>query len=265
MKTLLKTYPHSFQELQIFKGFAIDALFLGIAYLVLQLFQTTVTSKMQGLFGRYTSPEQFQQALLSASAEEAQNLLAGMQFLIVIFVGGMVLIAAFLLFSFSASRAVIWYDLFHIKLAWKNYWRWNALNLVLSLFLIIYSALAWVIGLILQSWLSKIPSETISSFLGGIISLLAFLLFALFSFSVYFSFTQKYRVWESIGQAFHLLKHQRKSLSLFLILTLATGAVLSLILMALKINLLWLDLGLSLLFLAWMRVYFFRTVHQGNV
>lgn len=109
--------------------------------------------------------------------------------------------------------------------------------------------------------------EIIIASFSGLVNFGLGLFFLIFVFLVYFSFAERYKVWESIGKGFGLVKAKWKRLWKLWLLALGTAAVVTLVLLPVRglfygYGLTVLNLVVSLLFLAWMRVYLFKMVKE---
>ena len=97
------------------------------------------------------------------------------------------------------------------------------------------------------------------------------LLFTVFVFLAYYSFANKNKVWESVGNTFHLIKkHCSKLWKMFLFIVF-TGLIISIISFYIEKQLflqpLWIttsvSIGILLLFLSWMRLYLVKGLQNS--
>ncbi|MEK6900731.1 MAG: hypothetical protein AABX37_00130 [Nanoarchaeota archaeon] len=264
MPAFIKTYLHSFRQKNILHIFCIDLLFAGIAAFLLFSFGSYIQNKTKLL----PPPEQLQQ-LLTSSPQQAQAAFAGLKSVLVVSLLGAVIIALFLLFSYAYSRAYIWNALLQKKVSQHNYWKWNGLCLVLIIPLLIYLLLILVLTLLFQQVFSLIPSITVINLLNALLKLLYILVFLFFFLLVKYNFTKSYKIWESIGNAFTLLRTKWSSLWRVFITMLITFTIVSLLLTLPPRFVLYnqavlqvIDIIVFLLFLAWFRVYLVRTLEE---
>jgi hypothetical protein len=242
-------FINSFKNPFILRGFVIDTLFYLLVYFISTSYFTYVQTKSYNLFGGQT-PEQVQQLLLTGTVEQVQALASTLQWFAVLLVAGTVLLITAIIFGYSYSRSLIWYDLLKIK---GKYWRWNLLTLLLLLLLILYGILMWLIRLITQAITQNV-------YVDGIVSTILFLFMFIFLFSLFRNFAQSYKVWESVGKAFEIFS--KKKLWVKFLHIAGISVLLTLIFIPLNRYLYFhprfefiVPFLVFLLFLAWMRVY----------
>lgn len=268
MRGYLKNYLKSFRlKKEHAYIFLVDVLFMGIVYLLFTSFNWYLDGKM-GALSAGKGPEQIQQMMLAMGPEQLQAFMGNLTYFLVFFLVGLVLLVGLTWSLLSLSRGLIWNKLLGRKLTRKNYWRWNWLNLALIVPLVGYLMVGGAVKLVLLFVFKMISSNLVFlEIANALTGLLIGLLFLVFLFSVYYSFTIKYRVWESIGEAFHLLKTRWKRIWPALLLVWLTSLVMALVLWPISKLFVYrpqilfgINIGISLLFLSWMRVYFFRAV-----
>ncbi len=265
---LLEQYLQSFQQKKILPVFLIDFFFYGLLFLLAFLYATFLRAKSSALAG-IQSAEQLQQMLLS-SPEQAQLFLDSLKSFMLIFVAGAIVLLAFLILGYSYTRKMVWNYLRQKKSG--KFGKWILLNFVLLAVLVLYLVIVFIVRLILNYLLSLISQPAVSQFLSSLLALASLLLFLAFVFLVYCLFAGKYKVWESIGDTFSLIKTRGKELWKFFLLVLATGTIINLLLslvpgrigyfFAHPLAFSLLSTGLFLLFLAWMQVYLVKTMES---
>jgi hypothetical protein len=279
MNKHFKNYLNSFKfDSFYWKTFLYDFSFFAVLLLFFYLTNAILQSKLSKIMGGKTT-EQLQQSLLNspeATLPIMQQLLGYLVVTIVILL--IFCVSAFLVYALI--RAKIWNTLQHKSFTKKKYWKWNVLNLALVIpsliYLLFYLFVKTVFSGVLD-FLLKINSdfyfqhpylmESISLSLNGIATFILLLLWIVIVFLTYYSFTQKYKVWESIGESFHLLKKHWSRLWKLLLLTTLTALLLTLVLWPIKsllanqtFVLTLLNLITSVLYLAWFRIYLVKTI-----
>lgn len=276
----LKNYFQSFQFNKLFwEVFAIDFLFfaiVGLSFSVISNFLTRWSSKAMGGM----SVEQMQNFFITASPEQMLPMATIMKnyLLSAILIFLAMTVIYFLLYSFT--RGLIWNHIIKKKLTKKTYWKWNSLNLALILPILLYSlvaALSKLLFIVLLRFLFTISPTFYVSFenifdgffliLNGLMNLIIVLVALTIIFLAYYTFTQKYKIWESVGSSFHLFKLHWSKLWPLLLLATFTAGILTLILLPFKS---WLqsqtfilatvNLIVSVFYLAWLRIYLVKTI-----
>ncbi len=271
MNKHLKSYFNSFKlKKEYWHTLLIDTGFLAVIGLIVFLFGYLIKRKSE-VISQGQSIEQIQQMLLSMQPEQAQAFSANLQGFVATFVIGAIVILVGGLFLYSLSRKLIWDYLLKKKVK-KTYWRWNLLNLVLIIPVVIYLFAFGIIRLLLGYLVSLFNSQIVLNIFYGLANLFLLFILFIFVFLVYYSFAKEYKVWESIGKAFNLIKIKWKSIwPMFLLIT-GTAIVLSLILWPIGKLLVYqpslligINLVISLLFCVWMRIYTFKTIKNQNI
>lgn len=213
------------------------------------------------------TPEQIQQMLLNMQSGQSEALLANIQSFVFIFIVCLVVIVVGGLFLFSLSRKLIWSRLTGRRFGKKKYWKWNLLNLSLVIPAIVYLFLLGLVRLIFGNILSLLKNQTILDVFYSIFNLFLFFTLIIFIFLIYYSFTEKYKIWDSIGDASQIVKSKWKRIwPMFLLIVFTAFILSSVLLLVMKIfkfqaNILTgMNLVVSLLFLAWMRIYVYKTI-----
>lgn len=275
---MLKDYLNSFKlKKKFWQTFLIDFIALAIIFASILMFSNYFQNRALAITGG-KSVEQIQEWALS-SPEQALPFFEGLKSLLVF--GGILLfviiIGSFLLYSFS--QALIWNALADKKLTSKNYWKWNLLLLALLIPLALGGLLYLLIKVLFDSLLNFLLTlssafylqhtelmEIIQLTLSNFASFFLILMLLLLIFLVYYSFVREYKVWQSIGEGFHLFRLKWNKLWRILLFVAFTVLIITFILIPIKkifpdafastiIN-----LAVALLFLAWMRIYVLENV-----
>ncbi|GAF84563.1 unnamed protein product [marine sediment metagenome] len=211
--------------------------------------------------------EQLQQMLLSMDPGQAEAFLSNIKGFVITFVLGLIVILVGGLLLYSLSRKLIWDYLLEKKFNKKTYWRWNLLNLALIIPLLIYFFAFGLVRLILGYLVSLFKSQVVSAVFYDLVNLFFLFILVIFVFLVYYFFTEKYKVWESIGSAFNLIKTKWKDIQPMFLLIVGTAVVLSVVLWPIgklfayqQGVLIGINIVVSLLFIAWMRIYVLRSI-----
>lgn len=266
MKKCLKKYLDSFRlKKEHAYTLVVDACFWMLMIVSAILFSSLLQKKAGPLI-KGQSPEQFQEMLLTMAPEQAQAFLSNLQGLVVMFAVGTIILLVGGLFLFSLSRKLIWDKLVHNKFDKKKYWRWNLLNLVLVIPIIIFALIFGLFRIIFGYLFSLFKSQMVLDAFYNLFNLAALLILLVFVFLTYYSFSHKYRVWDSIGSAFELLKKKKIWVTFFWALaTVIILAVLSWPLAYLfrqSTIMITVNAVISVLFVVWLRVYLVQTVKR---
>ncbi len=267
MKRYLRNFLESFKDIMILKVLFVDAVFFLGMYLITVGFFGYVQAKSLAITQGYPL-QQIQQLLLNAP-EKAADILASLQGVLVFFlVGFIVLIIAYVLL-FSYSRAFIWNMLRGKKFSMKRYWRWNAVNVILFVLFVIYLIAFSMVKFITSAFLRNIHSPVVSVVVDGTITLSLLGIFMLFTFLVYYTFVERYKVWESVGNAFHLIGAKWSQLWKVFLLSIFVMGVVNLLLYGFGSAVVFLPRTFALLSfvamlltIAWMRVYVVRVLRE---
>lgn len=263
--------------------FAADIITFSLIFVVFSWFAAYVQQRSVTLMGG-KSPEELSQILASAAPAQLLPFMSEVKtFLLTMFLGVLVLVVlSFLLFSYS--RAVIWNHLENKKVTKKNYWRWNLLNLALLIpfcgFLIAFVIVKILVSVMVNLLFGLMPvfyvthvtlMDNIHLVINGVTSFYVVLFFVVLVLLVYHSFVKKYKVWDSIMAGFSAFRQQGKKIWLLLLLATTTAGVLTLITLPIKQELLYsplvsalVNIDITALFLAWLRLYLLRAVSHEH-
>ncbi len=279
MNLTLKSYLDSFRFKKVFgEILLIDLICFGIITTLFTITLNFFQNKFSVLTGGKT-PEQVQQLLTSASPEQLLPFLSQLKFYLIIFLISITLLSLLAFFSYSFSQSLIWHKLLAKKPF--RHWRWNLLNLALIIPILLYSLAALIIKFLSGYLFKKIVTlnpafylqnsgylDAVLTLLNGMVTFLLVLLGLIIILLTYFSFTEKNKVWISIGEGFHLFKLHWKKLWKLLLLTALTAIIITLILIPIKkilpSSVLFnqtINLFLSAFYLAWIRIYLVKTIH----
>lgn len=275
MNQYLQHYFNSFKQRKIIIPFFIDTIFWFIISLLLLGLKILLQKRTAAL--SLFSPEQLQQQLqqlLLTSPDQAQALAASLKYLVLtIIVGGIFFLILFLLL-YSLSRALMWNRILGQKSHTKNYWKWNTLSVVLLLPALFYLFIASIAKVVLSYLFTSISNPNLMQFANNLVLFIFLLIFLPFIFLVHYSFALKYQVWESIGNAFYLLKlHWPKLWKAFLFI-LGTVVILNLTLLLIQIiffstllnrvAFMVIAILFFLLFLSWTRLYIVNILQESS-
>jgi len=266
---VLQTYLKSWKLSSLFwTSFLVESLTFTLLTLLFIGFGKLLELKAYAISGG-RSVEELKTALLSGTVQSNQAFLQDIQIFTFLLIVGSILTISIAILVFSYAQYSIWNALLNRK--HRHYWKWNFLTLVTLLLGAVYVLFFIIIRLILNLLLSTLPSDAFT-LITNVLSLLFVFAFLTFLFLIYYSFTQKYKVWESIGDAFHLIKTNWSSLWKFYLLTVLTTIIVSMsvsfLVRFLPFHQEWvstsISLGIFLLLLSWMRLYLLKTIHHGT-
>lgn len=272
-KTPFQNYLHSFSfQKTYWYTLAIDLLFALLLILAFASFNNYAQSRLIAVTGT-ANPEQFQQAMSTMNPEQFLAFAQQMKSYLTIFFTGFTALILLTWLGYSLDTALVWNLLTNQKFPLRRrYWRWNRLHLVVLLLTIGYVAIALLIK-ILSSLLFSLFTDnpTVLPVLNQLVSLLLLLLFFIFLFLIYYSFVRNYKVFESIAESFKLFKVHARQIWLAYLFIVGTAIAISLLYWLLNRQFLfteqtalWIQLVLSLLFLAWLRAYLLQVVQEGG-
>ena len=283
MNKHLQQYIDSFKVKKVFwVTFLTDLIFFGAVGLIFSQFSTYLQNRsIEIMAGR--TPEQIQQLILSAP-EQALPFLEQLKSFLFVSVGTLALLVILTFLLFSLEQAFIWNTLQQKKVTSKTYWRWNLLHLGLIIPLLLYGLGAGIVKLGTSSlfqWLGNLnPAfyfqnaalvDEIILILNTAVSFILVLFVLLILFLIYYTFTEKYKVWGSIGEGLSKLKPQWSRWWRMIMLMVMTAVIVTAIAIPVRQVLflypLWesiLNFTVSILFLSWVRTYVISAFHHGH-
>ena len=225
MKMYFKGVLNSFRNKKILPVFLMELTFLIISGLLIYSYKRIVEIKQLAI-GKNAA--ELQQILQSTSSELIEVAPLLQSFLLTFLVGGiLLLVTIFLLYSFS--RAKIWNYLTGKKLTRKSFWKWNGLNSLLILLLIIYLIPVAIIKTATNFIISFINNQTITLYLNNLLTIMLSFFFITLVYLIYYNFAKNYSVWKSIGDSFHVLKLKWNVIYKFLFTCVMLNIILTLI------------------------------------
>lgn len=283
MNQHLRHYLDSFKVKKVFwVTFLIDVVFFGAVGLTFSKFGTYLqNASLQLMAGR--TPEEIQQ-LLATAPEQALPFLEGLKSFLLVSLGSAVLLALLTFLLLSLEQAFIWNTLHQKKLSLKTYWRWNLLHLGLIIPVLLYGLGAAILKLVTSGifrFLGNLSPalylqnaaliDGIILVLNNAVSFILVLFALLLLFLIYYTFTEKYKVWQSIGEGLSKLKPHWPRWWRMVLLMAATAVIVTFIMIPMRKLLFlypfWesaLNFAVSFLFLAWMRLYVVAALHHGH-
>ena len=258
-----RSFLHSFLEWKvILTTLSIDVVSTALITALFWGYGSILGAKAYALSGGQ-SVEQLKNSLLTGTLENSQIFLAKIKLFTILFIGGAIAIIIITVLVYSLSRAILWYHL--MDLSFQHYWKWNGMAILLGFMLLPYTLLVFLFRYLVNS-LIPIRSQLLFSIVDGISISIFIYLFLILTFAITLSFVEKYRVWEAIGHGFYLLKKNRSKLWKTFLFALLIGLLINI-----KVSLLQTQIpsplifaivriGLFLLFLSWLRIYFVKTI-----
>lgn len=265
--SLFKTYKQSYTfPKEFWKTVIIDAvtvlilcsLFLGYA---------AVLEQKAAAISAGRSVEQLKLELLAADEGFNKQFLSNVRWFAAVFFAGSVVVVLLALIIFSYSRQILWRELCEKRKSWKLNWRWNGMILVMALFVLLYGLLILTLRLIINAFIT-VENETIYFLVMQGLNVLMLLGALIFLFTASYSFLQKGKVWEAVGNTFDLLRTRWSTVWKVFVLSIITGIILSALAFYIDQSLflqpLWLRAVINgtifLLFISWMRLYVVNTL-----
>lgn len=284
MNQHLQSFLHSFKVKPVFwKTFIADLVFVALLLIVFTTFSTYLQNRSFEVMGGRTA-EEIQQILASSSPEEMLPFFTELKSFLVFAITSISLLTIAFFLLFSLEQAWVWNSLLHRRITKNSYWRWNLLHLGLLIPIVLYGLIftlikvitAYVFGAVLTSspalYLRHAALlDSILLILNNAVSFMLGLLLLLLIFFMYSTFTEKYKVWISVGEGFSLLKAHWNKIWRILLLMVTVALILTGILIPLKQGLQFYPListisnvSISLLFISWMRSYLLITLGHGS-
>ena len=221
--------------------------------------------------GSFSTPEQLQQALISMAPQEMENMLIQIKSILFVFLFGILFLVTASWLIYSYSRANLWNHLLQKKLAKSNYWRWNGLMALLFIITLIYALTALILKLLLLYLSSRLwQNTTFLQTIDNIANALFIIFFFIFVSVNYYSFAEKYKVFESVGETFRKFRRLGSKIWLLFLLSVITAILpflISLLFQTLNLSsrgLIFFNVIFSLLFLSWLRIYLLKTIHEHH-
>lgn len=243
-------------------SFFTDAITIGLLFMLLFSFSNVLEGKAMGLLQGQDSVEDLQAYFLTAPAEELESYASEIKGFVIVFIISLILILALSLIIYSLSRSLLWHHLLKKKFTFKEFWKWNWLNLFILLAVFIYSLIFTIIKAIIMVLVTvfNVPHLTLS--VDYILSFFALIFFLILLFLTYKNFVKEYKLFKSIKLAFNDLGKKWSSLwptllGSFIIAALITFLmyVVGLQLQLYPIPLMIVNFVVTFLFLSWFRVY----------
>ncbi len=259
--------------------FLADTVAYSLIFTVFTLFAAYVREKsVEIMQGR--SIEEIQQ-LAASGTEQLLPFLTEVRSFLLVSLTALLFLAIASFFLYSYSQAVIWNHLEKKKVSRKTYWRWNALNLALLLplagFGIVFVAVKIFLLLIIDAIYGLFPvfyithtqmMDTIRLVVTGIAGFYLILVFVLLILLIYHNFAKKYKVWEALSSGFIILKQKSRKAGFLLLFAAGTAEILTLLTSLLRQPLMYttplaaaiVNIIIAALFLAWLRLYVFKSL-----
>ncbi|GEM_PF-5367709 len=264
-----QTYLKSFHDpIRIGKVFVIDTVAIGALFLIWYVFLQILTKLAYNMSGGKTI-EDIKAQILLGSPEMQQALLTSIKTFVLVSIIGTIVLIGLTLLLFSYSRLFLWKELVHAK---HKLGKWVALLLLLLVFLVVYVVIVILLKYIVSLALGNI-SNTLFLIVNTLFNFSFMLVGILFVNLAFYTFTHTAKILESVANTFHLIRTKWSILWKAFLLMLVTGIIISLltsfITYLLYLQPTWINsvvtILLFLLYLAWMRIYLVKTLHEQSV
>jgi len=264
MKSELSAYLQSFYFKRPFARLLfIDYIAVLIISLSIFLFNKLLEWRIFAITGG-KGIEEFKATILSGSVDASQAFLTNVKIFTYLFFIGLILLSILILCLAAISQSIIFSTLKRekIELTKKTISRWSGLFLLFLLFVLgyslVYVPLRFIVNLILPA------NQTSSMIVLGVYHTFYLLIFLVWSLDVLVQFSEKKKVWESIGTSFSWIKNHQKKFWTTIFCSALTFIVLNFLLHYLPASfssttsamaLLFLKLAILILFYNWLRWY----------
>ena len=261
-------FTNSFRELnkKFIHVFLIDAVYWAAMVFLWFLLEKFLGYK-SGTFAGGKTTEEMKQLLATAAPEELSAFLSELKVYIVSTIGSVVIFVILAIVLFALVQALIWHLILNKKFRKKLLWKWIWFTL-LSILIFLISLVPFLIIKILILVLLRGASYNAANAVSQAINLIYFLIFLFFFFLYCHQFTKEPKAWQSLADTFGLIKKKFKGLATHYVFALILAAVLSLVIYlllylisGLQAYSLYISGVISLLFLAWLRIYLVKIVH----
>ncbi len=284
MNQTIQHYLDSFKlGKQFAAAFLIDFAFLAAIIFTFIWFSSYAQQRsLELLQGRTTA--ELQQMMLSLSPEQLLPFVTALKWFLITSLVSLffLLVGSFFLFSYSQARNSNYLQGKNVTS--KNYWRWNLLNLSLLVPSLLFFSALLVVKLFMMLLLN-LPQKimpifyiTHSNLMDNIRLVIdeaalfyMVVLFIVLILCIYHNFVKSYKVWDSIGAGFSILKKQWKKILLLVLFATVSALIATVILIPVKKALIFYPIYSALLnivfaafFLAWLRSYVFNSVLHGH-
>ncbi|MCK4589668.1 MAG: hypothetical protein KAT77_04435 [Nanoarchaeota archaeon] len=252
----------SFRKLK--KNFIYIFLSNGLYVFLVVLFYELIQKLLSWQGSNFTqgkSAEEINSFLLSATSEQLEGMLAELKIYLATIFSSYLLYLILIIVLFSLSQALIWHLLMGKKLSKKHFWKWNVFTLIMApVFLISLFLFLGVKFLIL--FLIKGINVNVFMTINQIFNLVYLLAFVYFFFILCSRLTLTNEIFISFKRTFGVIKQKFKELSISFLFAFLVAVVLSVIsiliftgIPSLLPYLLYVNLAVVLIFLAWLSIY----------
>ncbi len=272
MKSELSHYLKSFHFKSTFSGLLlIDYITVFIISLFLFLFNKLLEWRIYAVTGG-RGIEEFKAMIISGSVDASQAFLSNVKIFTYLFFIGLVISIIFIICLAAISQYLVFSIIKKEKIEFtkKTISRWSGLFLVFLLFALgyslIYVPLRFVVNLFLPA------NQTGAMIILGIYHTLYLVVFLVWSLIVLSQYSEKKKVWESIGGSFLWIKTNQKKFWGIIFFASATFLLLNILLNYLiplrftlissAITIFFLKLAIFLLFYNWLRWYVTKVVEK---
>ena len=265
-----RTFLNSFHDpTRIGKVFVIDTLAIGALFVLWYIFLQILTKLAYNMSGGKTI-EDIKAQILLGSPEIQQAFLSSIKTFVLVSIIGTIVAIFLTLLIFSYSRRLLWKELVDANLP-RKVWKWLSLIVILFFFSLVLLTIFILLKYLLT--LSFATQSTTFAVLNVLFNFSFLVLFLFLGNIIFYSFTTTQKIWLSIGSAFHLIKVKWSQLWRAFLLILGTGIIISFLTSLLtripSFQKPWIistiTLLLFLLYLAWMRIYLVKTLHEQSV
>ncbi len=254
---------------QFCKTLLLDAISFGGIGLVFFLFFLYLQNTAESMFGGKTA-DQLQLFLLNGPTEQVANFTSELQFFLIIFIVGTVvlLIGGFLWLSYT--RQQVWKTLMPSTTpSLSRYSRWCGLTAMLSIFTLVYALLAAMLRTIISLLFTSLGENAVA--LSGTLASVVFILVLFFiGFAAAYGLQSKGKVFEGISFGLARLTANKSRTATVFGFGVLILAILSLFLYLLhnatylsEATMVVVNAIIFVLYLSWLRWYYYGAVIKG--
>lgn len=242
-----------------------DLLFYVIIIPLFILFTVILNKKSAAIDPEILSKFTTMTNITAAQTQELELMAQSMQSFFYFFIMGIIFLIIATLLAFTLSRTLIWNHLLKKKFNLKKYLKFNILNILLAIALAIVFLIILKLRMPVMTILVNISLNFVL-IVSSLLFLIIFMAISYFASLIYINYTLTAKVFNSFDKTFKLIKNKFENISYSYVFILITAIIISLI-----ARIIWLlpfyiqkyfNIGVVILFLAWMRMYIIDVLKQ---
>lgn len=162
------------------------------------------------------SPESLQIYVQNMSPEEMHIFFSAILEIMIFFFITLIFLLAGTLLLFSYSRHLVWKILIHKER--RRYRQWNYLNLALIPNILLYLLIASLLMIVVSLIIGLVPSDYFNFITNGVFQAMFVIFFLFLLYLIYYNYALGNAIFQSITNAFNIIKMQYKKILKFTIM-----------------------------------------------